>query len=43
MGTQCIITSERMWTEQLDDLAAVYLAWKDGSSTFTTTDEEFTV
>ena len=28
---------------QLDDLAATYLAWKDGLSTLIMTDEEFTV
>ena len=28
---------------QLDDLAAAYLAWKDGSCTLMTTNEKFTV
>lgn len=41
--TQRILKSERKWTAQLDDLAAAYLVWKDGSSTLRTTDEEFTV
>ena len=35
--------AESKWELQIGHLADAYLAWKDGSSAFKTTDEEFTV
>ena len=43
MNTERIQTLEVKWTLQLDDLAFAYLAWKDGSSTLTMTNEMFAV